>query len=344
MGSAHNTFNSFIDQGLEKNKMPFLPLLVFVLSFGLYTQSLADDDCSGVEVQAHRGHYTQPENSFAAIKVALDKGYDGVEIDIQQLKDGAWIVHHDLSLGRALTGSNLTFIRRITSSKYKRLKHKSRTGVVTSLPATTLDQALSIFAKNANSSQKLNIEIKDITSCTSIANMANKVSSKLKSNNYQFSSINRPALQCLRDSGYTGYVGLVVSPDSKYVTDNLKEKYGKYKSFTNKYIKKYNIVEISKKTYNIIGNYEVLKASGMAKLKRELGDDVGIHIDINTLSKQLSIIKLAKNKKIKITSYGLNGDADHAKRLSKIYKTTQWKPHTIIIDKKVANVCRAFNS
>jgi glycerophosphoryl diester phosphodiesterase len=325
--------------------MPFLlPPFVFVLSFGLYTQSLADDGCLDVEVQAHRGHYTQPENSSAAIKVALDKGYDGVEIDIQQLKDGAWVVHHDLRLGRALTGSKFTFIRRITSSKYNRLKHKSRTGSVTSLPATTLDQALSVFAKNANSSQKLNIEIKDITSCASIANMANKVSSKLKSNNYQFSSINRPALQCLRDSGYTGYVGLVVSPDSEDVTEKVKEKYGKYKSFANKYIKKYNITEISKKTYDKVGNYEVLKASGMTKLKRELGNDVGIHIDINTLSKQSSIIKFAKNKKIKLVTYGLNGDVDHAKRLSKIYKTTQWKPHTIIIDKKVANVCRAFNS
>ena len=240
----------------KKNKPLLLASLAFTFSFSLYTPVYANDNCSGVEVQAHRGHYTQPENSSAAIKSALNKGFDGVEIDIMQLKDGNWVVHHDLNLGRTLTGSKHTLIRRINSSKYKRLKHKSRKGSVTSLPATTLEKALDTFVKHSNNSQQLNIEIKDISSCSSIRNMADEVSLKLKDDSYQFTSINRTALQCLRDSGYKGYIGLVISPDSKKITDDVKSKYSKYskynkyKSFANKYIKKYDLSNTIKKPYD----------------------------------------------------------------------------------------------
>ena len=50
---------------------------------------------------AHRGLHndTRPENSMAAFKAALEKGY-GIELDIHLLKDGNLAVIHDASLKR----------------------------------------------------------------------------------------------------------------------------------------------------------------------------------------------------------------------------------------------------
>ena len=53
---------------------------------------------------AHRGLHDdeKPENSLAAYKAALDKGY-GIEFDVHLLKDGSLAVMHDSDLKR-ITG------------------------------------------------------------------------------------------------------------------------------------------------------------------------------------------------------------------------------------------------
>ena len=58
------------------------------------------------EVWAHRGSsHTFMENSMAAFRQAITDGADGVELDVQQTKDGKLIVFHDEKLSR-LTESN----------------------------------------------------------------------------------------------------------------------------------------------------------------------------------------------------------------------------------------------
>lgn len=50
---------------------------------------------------AHRGHSSHaPENTLAAIKMALDAGADGVEFDVRLSKDGVPVVIHDETLKR----------------------------------------------------------------------------------------------------------------------------------------------------------------------------------------------------------------------------------------------------
>ncbi len=53
---------------------------------------------------AHRGLWNEerPENSLAAFRAAVDKGY-GIELDVHRTKDGCLVVHHDDSLKR-MTG------------------------------------------------------------------------------------------------------------------------------------------------------------------------------------------------------------------------------------------------
>lgn len=73
-------------------------------------------DLLGVDY-AHRGLWTtnepgedhRPENSLAAFRAAVEKGY-GIELDVHRTKDGALVVHHDDSLKR-MTGQDIRIAR-----------------------------------------------------------------------------------------------------------------------------------------------------------------------------------------------------------------------------------------
>lgn len=55
---------------------------------------------------AHRGASgNAPENTFAAVELALNCGASMVELDLQKTKDGKFIVFHDETLGRTTNGS-----------------------------------------------------------------------------------------------------------------------------------------------------------------------------------------------------------------------------------------------
>ncbi len=58
----------------------------------------------------------RPENSLAAFRAAVEKGY-GIELDVHRTRDGALVVHHDDSLKR-LTGTDI----RIADSTLKELR------------------------------------------------------------------------------------------------------------------------------------------------------------------------------------------------------------------------------
>jgi hypothetical protein len=54
----------------------------------------------------HRGASKRaPENTLEAYQAAMDRGADGVEIDIRRSTDGVLYIHHDSGMGRTLSGS-----------------------------------------------------------------------------------------------------------------------------------------------------------------------------------------------------------------------------------------------
>ena len=62
---------------------------------------LAERPLSPVQIYCHRGLSSEaPENSLEAIDLAISSLSDGVEIDVQETKDGVVIVCHDSSLKR----------------------------------------------------------------------------------------------------------------------------------------------------------------------------------------------------------------------------------------------------
>src|SRR5438105_4409260 len=59
-------------------------------------------------VVAHRGASgAAPENTIAAIRLALEAGADMIEIDVQQTREGEIIVFHDATLGRTTNGRGI---------------------------------------------------------------------------------------------------------------------------------------------------------------------------------------------------------------------------------------------
>jgi glycerophosphoryl diester phosphodiesterase len=58
-------------------------------------------DPDSVLTVAHRGaRYVAPENTLVALKAAIDRGVDFVEVDVQRSKDGRLVLIHDNDLAR----------------------------------------------------------------------------------------------------------------------------------------------------------------------------------------------------------------------------------------------------
>src|SRR5574343_1166483 len=74
-----------------------------VALLGLTQTGLAHAPCQGMVLHAHRGSPDAPENALSAIKQAVVGPWDGAETDIQQLRDGYWVIHHDAQVGRTLS-------------------------------------------------------------------------------------------------------------------------------------------------------------------------------------------------------------------------------------------------
>ena len=94
------------------------------------------------------GETNRPENSLAAFRAAVEKGY-GIELDVHRTRDGALVVHHDDSLKR-LAGKDI----RIAQSTLKEVRAcKLPNGE----PIPTFEEVLIAFK---DSDMVLNIEIK----------------------------------------------------------------------------------------------------------------------------------------------------------------------------------------
>ena len=73
----------------------------------------------------HRGiPHLAPENTMASFKLALEKGADGLETDIQMTRDGELVLIHDETLERTTNGTGLVAAR--TLSELRELDAGSR--------------------------------------------------------------------------------------------------------------------------------------------------------------------------------------------------------------------------
>ncbi|WP_432478791.1 glycerophosphodiester phosphodiesterase [Nocardioides sp. GXQ0305] len=87
---------------LPRLAVPVVAALVGLgVAVGPAPAALAAPDRDAVDVVAHRGSSgAAPENTIAAVQLALDHRSDVVENDIQRTRDGELVILHDVSLAR----------------------------------------------------------------------------------------------------------------------------------------------------------------------------------------------------------------------------------------------------
>lgn len=96
-----------------------------------------------VMIFAHRGDWRNaPENSLQGYQNCIDEGIDGIEIDIQESKDGELIILHDATLERTTTGKGV--VREKTLFELKELYLKNSLGRKTRHKIPTYRQVLQL--------------------------------------------------------------------------------------------------------------------------------------------------------------------------------------------------------
>jgi glycerophosphoryl diester phosphodiesterase len=135
---------------------------VIVLGFGALTVFAAlrilerIDFQDEVTITAHRGSsITAPENTLAAIMLAVEEGADFVEIDVQETKDGTVVLVHDKDLLRVFG-----IKKGIWELTYDELKDLDSGGWFSSDFSDQRLQTLDQVIKAVKGRAKLNIELK----------------------------------------------------------------------------------------------------------------------------------------------------------------------------------------
>lgn len=127
----------------------FSILSAFVLSFAFGNQGHAESadkpskwlQSDQTEISAHRGaHVAVPENTAESIKWAGLLDYGFVEIDIQETKDGQYVLMHDEKIDRTTTGSGK--IEDLTLEEIKSYDIVDEDGNETNYKVPTLKGAL----------------------------------------------------------------------------------------------------------------------------------------------------------------------------------------------------------
>jgi len=125
-----------------------LYLLLITVSSLFFAQKKENVSLSGfpddkVMVVAHRGDWREaPENSVWAVKKAIEKGVDMVEIDLAMTKDSILIIMHDHTIDRTTTGKGKP--SDFTLKEIKSLNLKDGLGVETQMKVPTLEEILDI--------------------------------------------------------------------------------------------------------------------------------------------------------------------------------------------------------
>ncbi|MFM7234174.1 MAG: glycerophosphodiester phosphodiesterase family protein, partial [Flavobacteriales bacterium] len=96
-----------------------------------------------VLVAAHRGDWRNfPENSIPAVWSCIERGIDIVEVDVQETRDGKFVLMHDATVSRTTNGKG-----KVSSYSYERirkLKLKDASGNLTDYTVPGLDTILTL--------------------------------------------------------------------------------------------------------------------------------------------------------------------------------------------------------
>jgi glycerophosphoryl diester phosphodiesterase len=250
-------------------------------------------------IEAHRGSPRFAENSPAAIEDAVRAGYDGVEIDVRQLGDGSWVIHHDARTGRTVAvGPRPVPLHALTAAAWA-------SGLLCGAAGRppTLDEGLEAFARAAaevapgRPPPVLNVEVKRgrQTAAGDLLRLVRQVAGRLPAANRAWSSTDLRLLTCLRRTDPGPYLGLIVA-------------HGK------------------------AATARRLSPEGLAEVRRRLGDEAGLHLDIRTLIDDPDVLRRVRGAGLRgVASWSVGGAEAHLQALGEL-AVRGMLPDTVIVD------------
>ncbi len=288
---------------------------ILILAATLLAPVAAHATCQGMVLHAHRGHPDAPENAQSAITRAVEGAWDGVEIDIQQLGDAHWVLHHDLQLGRTTTLSGRR-VQDLTSTAWKEVMLKDRNGRFTRENAPFLSAVLD-KVNEADKDKVLNVEIKQSNSrCDAAQQAVSTLHRGLPDGNWFLTAIERGQLRCARQVDATGYLGQIVLDPQALARQNPATRASASRFAPPR-----------------------IDETWLRRLQQEVGKPVGVHVDINTLNANPRLLPMARELGVPVFTYHLGPDAEHARALRDARRLTGLLPSGAIIDGQPAAFC-----
>lgn len=298
--------------------------------------------CAGISIQSHRGLSSYTENSVAGIVAANLNGFDVVEIDVFQLNDSEWVVHHDMMTGRATgTMSGERFrIERAKQNKWNRLFLRNmQTGELLSQQPPTLREAISAFNASAAAWQVLNVEIKGNPSKRALSTLDYLLYQHAGAERYYYSSMSLETLKYLRTINSSVYLGLIQEPHPASVellVGALKKGvsndpiYGKYQETV------LTIESVGNRRYKP-KRYD--NRNGLSQLQDKIGSNFGLHVDIRHYVETRNFLSLAKEHGlVQIATYSINDSRYYRDQLAKL-ASTDALPDSVITDDDIYRLC-----
>ncbi|MCZ2722354.1 glycerophosphodiester phosphodiesterase [Marinomonas sp. 15G1-11] len=310
-----------------------------------FDQSIAYDKGScPVNVVAHRGSSRFTENSLPAVILAGMGQFDGVEIDVMMLRDGKWVIHHDRQTGRTVATSTSKRYRvsHMKSSEWNTLYLRSPNGELTSTHANYAWQVFQMWGRYSSPEKMLNIEVKSETDVQDLYKLNALAKHYIPSENFFFSSMSMDSLKKIRELNKDVYLGYVWAPDQKSI-NILKQDVDRGLSSDLYYQKNKDRIEDA---YRIETRYRRrYKDSKLsaATVKKELGWNSGLHVDIRSFVKYPTIYSRANNLGLRVATYTINGSEYHQKELVNLFKQDRSLPDEAIMDNSKFQLCRQLN-
>lgn len=273
--------------------------------------------CQGMALHAHRGAPSAPENSLSAYVAVAEGPWNGMETDIQQLRDGAWVLHHDALTGRVVSAGAAKPVSHLSSTEWRMARMKARDRRLTDEAPPFLTQLIDVSADYPQ--KTLNIEMKQpYRGCAPIQRVVDQLSNGVGHGNWFLTSIDRENLKCARKFDRAGYLGLIVID----VQNIAEEQQNSYARQVSRHLKRLS-----------------LSRQWLMTLKQQVGAPLGIHVDADSLHENRQLLSDARALGISVFTYSMISDERHAEVLADIRSRTQLLPSGAVIDNDPQQFC-----
>lgn len=292
--------------------------------------------CGPTELHAHRGSPQHPENSLSAVLAALDDTYDAAEIDLQRLRDGRWVLHHDALTGRTLRGGIPRPVAAYRSSDWRGAQLLDRQGRPSREKPPFFDAVLESAAPRLASGQRqLNIEIKGKYACEDIRAAVQEVGRQLPRGSWFFTSVDLDALHCIRQLDPDVYLGVIVAPEPNEGDPRQQAALNALKRFG---VDEERVRQKAAAAYEDRFNRQFLSETGLRDLHRRFGH-VGIHLDAASLARDPNLLIHAREHRLRLFTYHGRGDKQHGALVGEVARHVSALPDGLIIDGAPDQMC-----